>query len=524
MKRNKNIDYLRSLSILLIVVYHIYIVSGLTFPNAYLNTFISFGGELGVSFFFFISGYSIFKSLSKKKINYLEYLKQRVKRIAPHYYISLTISLLFTSAIVYLNKEHLLNLVSHLFFFHNLFFTCHGTINGVLWTMGIIFQFYLIAPLLYKLLNKRPILTLFFSVVFSLGCKWLIFYILLPKNGLGSSYYFIYDRQLFTTLTSFALGMLISKYEYKNHFKNRNNILLSLFFFSTIVFFILIGANAFPFLNSYIHAKTLKGLFYFYVLDFLIAFFVFFFASIKIKSNPICTILTFLSKHEYAIYIWHLLLLNQLMNTNTFIKNLMNVPPWLFYLILVILLIGISCIFDLIINKVDFESINEEIKNLYSKIKKHLLSITIFSVFIFTLTYIPKIYEIYQNKSESLSKCIEACPIYENIKQKMICENGPCTYIYIDTADTGYLYFYQLRYYLSPNRIDHYNNYVYTINHGSDSQFIDFIKSTKADYVIVRNSQRLLTHNYELDLEKGKIFTINYEATTISDLLKEVTK
>lgn len=522
MKHNKNIDYLRAISILMVVIYHIYVITEMSFSNIYLNNIISFGGNLGVSFFFFISGYSIYKSLSKKETVYKEYLKKRLKRIAPHYYISLVVGILFTSAAVYISKEHLLNIISHVFFFHNLFYSCHGAINGVLWTMGVIFQFYLIAPLLKKSIDKYPKLTYVLSLILSLLIKWVIYYIILPKNDLDFWHYFIYGRQLFTTLDVFVLGMLLSKFEDKNKLNNTWNILLSILSFGFIILMILIGSNTFSFWNTSIYSSSEKGLLYFYILDLFIMLFSFFWTKIRFKSNMLSSFLSFISKHEYAIYIWHLLILNNLINNSNFINNLINQSKWKSYFILIVLLIVIPYIFDIIIENIDFSKAYNEIKIIYLKIEKYIANVIVIITFVCALTYIPHIFYTIKVGDENIYACQGACIIAKSIKDKMNCENDSCKYIYLDTEDTGYLYSNHLRYYLYPFNPKYYNSYFYITNYGTDTEFLNFIKEQEVDYIIVRNNEKLKQYGYELDLINGKIFTINHEAKGISNLLKEV--
>ena len=104
----------------------------------------------------------------------------------------------------------------------------------------------------------------------------------------------------------------------------------------------------------------------------------------------------------------------------------------------------------------------------------------------------------------------------------MKCSGRQCKYIYIDTENTGYLYFYQLRYYLSPNIIDHYNNYAYLINYGSEEQLYNYLKSIDVDYIIVRENNLLENAGYNLDPINGTIYRLNKNASELSKILLEV--
>ncbi len=521
MKNNKNMTYLTAISILMIVVSNIYKVTHMIFSNIYLTNFIKFGEELGTTILFFICGYAIYKNLSKKENNYVEYLKNQLKRIAPHYYISLAVCLLFTSAAIYLSKDYFTNLISHFFLFHNLFYSCHHTVNSILWVISVVFQFYLLAPILKKAVDKFPILSYIFSLFISLGLKWLLYFIILPQNNLDTSYYFIYGRQLFTTLDIFILGMLISKYEHKNKLNNYWNIFFSTFILMGIVFIIFVGSNTFHFWNAQIYSMSKKGLFYFYILDIWVALFAFFTSQINFKLKRISDLSSFLAEHSYALLVWHFLILNNLVNNSSLVSNIIKSSNWVGYLFLIVMLIIISYIIDVVINQINFTKVYNVIKEDWAKIKKITVYVGIFLIFILSISYIPKIYKNIENGEEFIQHCQGACKIANHVKEKMECPKDSCKYIYLDTEDTGYLYYNHLRYYLYPFTTKYFNTYVY-INYVTDEIFMDFIKKQETDFIIVRNNEKLITYGYDLDLENGKIFTINYDATDISNLFKEV--
>ena len=68
---------------------------------------------------------------------------------------------------------------------------------------------------------------------------------------------------------------------------------------------------------------------------------------------------------------------------------------------------------------------------------------------------------------ETISEFIDNLEIAENVKDK-IEENK--VYAYIDTKDTGYMNFFELRYFLSPRESIHYNIYCDGINDGDINQ------------------------------------------------------
>ena len=151
MVRNRNMDIFRSIALLTVMVYHFWVVTGsFSFLPSPVTTLISLGGEIGVTAFFGLSGFGIFCSLKKEesekqKFSISNYVKRRAIRIIPLYYISILFTLLLINA-QSLSVDGVKDILAHIFFIHNIFPQYHGSINGVLWTMGVIVQFYIIPP------------------------------------------------------------------------------------------------------------------------------------------------------------------------------------------------------------------------------------------------------------------------------------------------------------------------------------------------------------------------------------------
>lgn len=242
--RKEYVDILRSFALLYMLIYHIYIVAGLNFGNETINAIINLGGEIGVSIFFVLSGYSIYKLLEKKKdISYKDYILGRLKRIGPHYYISIFVALLFTTSVAYLGRQHLFNIFSHIIFIHNFFVSSAGAINGVLWTMGVIFQFYLLAPFIKKVLDKHPLITLIIATIISLVSKYLIFSYL-KNNNYDSWYFFNYGQLIINTIEGFVLGMFVARLK-ENQLGRTKNSILALTTSILLVLFILSGGGGY---------------------------------------------------------------------------------------------------------------------------------------------------------------------------------------------------------------------------------------------------------------------------------------
>jgi peptidoglycan/LPS O-acetylase OafA/YrhL len=122
-------------------------------------------GYLGVSLFLVLCGFVLYYPYLCRaqvenraiRINYWEFIQRRAWRILPTYYLVLFLLI----ASYYLGIRSLgvggLNLRtigSHLLMVHNLSSGHFYTINGSFWTIALIFQFYLIFPLLVNLIAR----------------------------------------------------------------------------------------------------------------------------------------------------------------------------------------------------------------------------------------------------------------------------------------------------------------------------------------------------------------------------------
>lgn len=164
--RIKCLDGWRALSIFLVVFSHSHIVS-------MAGDLGRSGGSYGVRFFFVISGFLITLLMLKEinltgKISLKNFYIRRLLRIFPVYFAYIIVCLLLeTSGVankVTNSHQWLLNII----FLAN-YGECTGP-TGVLWSLGVEEQFYLIWPLLFvrfNLMNKKvlPVLLLACAII-----------------------------------------------------------------------------------------------------------------------------------------------------------------------------------------------------------------------------------------------------------------------------------------------------------------------------------------------------------------------
>lgn len=371
MERNKNIDIVRALAILLILVYHIYALSHVPLMKGNLNSFIEYGGEYGVVVFFMLSGFSIYKSLSRRKdnFNYGTFIKDRLKRILPQYYISLLILLFYTgNSILLFSSSSNCNLFSHLFLLHGFYPTAQGAISGVAWTLTPFLCFYLISPLLYKAIEEKPKLMLVFSIIFSCAFKFVIYNVFeYSVNPQGFGMYFIFGKSIFGVIDEFVIGMFLAKYinSPKDNKKIVLNIILVILSLVGLYFWIYVEKNGIRIIteNTNRFSNCFEAYIWYSVLSIILAVGIYGFSQIKIGyENPISKFLLCISKHEYGIYLWHLEFIRIVCQVNPYIQELMTANRRIVYLYLGFSAMFIGILMSVVIDGVDWQKVYEEFK------------------------------------------------------------------------------------------------------------------------------------------------------------------
>lgn len=153
--RYQELDALRGIAALLVVFFHF------TMLRDNYNSFFRLG-TTGVDLFFIISGFVIFLSINQVS-NAKEFIINRVSRLYPTYWASITFTFIFIATIALLNKtfgtEHLfLKYIANLSMFQFYFDT--ADLDGPYWTMIIEMLFYISILIFYrfKILNKIKII------------------------------------------------------------------------------------------------------------------------------------------------------------------------------------------------------------------------------------------------------------------------------------------------------------------------------------------------------------------------------
>ena len=158
------LDGLRGIAVLLVLWYHVWEISWLPAPAAALQ-FIPETGFVGVHLFFYISGFVIVFPFvraafeNREPPSWAHFAYRRAIKIVPSYLLSIVLAIAIGYAQFASPNEASRAIVTHFLFIHTWWADTYGAINGVLWTLAVEVEFYLIFPLLWWTFKRAPWIT-----------------------------------------------------------------------------------------------------------------------------------------------------------------------------------------------------------------------------------------------------------------------------------------------------------------------------------------------------------------------------
>ena len=233
-KHLKVLDGIRALAILIIVWYHFWQQNWIS-PTigSFSIDYIPRYGYLLVDMMILISGFCLFIPYARAMVykdkmpKMKDFYIKRIARIVPSYYLALIIFFIFwLLGRGIFNGFFFKDTIMHLLFVHNwssdtLLYTCF---NGVLWTVAIEVQFYLIFPFIAKMFTKKPIITYVIMMAMGIFCTWII------KSNVTSNNLSFYVNHFLTFIPVFANGILASWLYMLYTKKKKRNIITDLLF------------------------------------------------------------------------------------------------------------------------------------------------------------------------------------------------------------------------------------------------------------------------------------------------------
>ena len=205
------LDGLRGIAILLVLWFHVWQKGWLRADISLFGHTANFNwipetGFVGVDLFFFISGFCLFYPYVRTLLDgrprqtLAAYAWHRARKILPSYLVLLAALFAIGFARFGTPWETLRQIGLHLAFIHTWFPDAYGSIDGVLWSLGVEVQFYVMFPLLCRAAIRAPWAT--FAAMFALAAAYRAGAQALAGEHLGG-----FISQVFGVLDLFAAGM-----------------------------------------------------------------------------------------------------------------------------------------------------------------------------------------------------------------------------------------------------------------------------------------------------------------------------
>lgn len=363
MKRNTNVDFLRAVAIIIIIVYHCYILSGTPLiGHVKMHTLLSFGGEVGVTLFFLLSGFGIYCSLNKSGNNDMRwgaFMKKRCVRIMPQYYFCIVMLLIFQSSAL-ISVQGVKDILAYSLFGQNLFVSTHGSINGALWAMATIFQFYLIAIPLYRWVKRNWIVAGIGSIGITIISKYFIYHVILNNMGFGGSAYFVYGRQLISALDNFVLGMITARIVQSTN--EKSTIYKKFGVIGIIISLCMLVGISYWLSSNGLYVDSLRGYLGHTILAILLAAIIGCFAVVPSFKGKIVKPFLWIAKYEYGMYLWHMPIIACLYNGSPVFFELASYNFALFAVCMILIIAGIGFFISTAVDSVNYSKIFQKQK------------------------------------------------------------------------------------------------------------------------------------------------------------------
>jgi len=160
------LDGLRGVAVLLVLWYHVWEISWLPATFPWLQ-FIPETGFIGVHLFFFLSGFVISYPFLRAQAAHqpmpawAHFAYRRFIKIVPSYVLSIVVAYAigYAATVRWGNTPPVREIMTHLLFVHTWWQETYGSINGVLWTLAVEVEFYLLFPLIWFCFKRFPWIT-----------------------------------------------------------------------------------------------------------------------------------------------------------------------------------------------------------------------------------------------------------------------------------------------------------------------------------------------------------------------------
>jgi peptidoglycan/LPS O-acetylase OafA/YrhL len=296
----------RGFAMILMLFYHYsQVIPGILPDDIRVTIFNEAIGAISLALFYTISGYGTYLLFdSNEQLKYKDFLKRRCLGIMPQYYfVWFTTFLLIKASAI--GSYSLLDIGKELVFVQN-YFPESVTMNGVAWTIALMMQFYLVAPLLYKVIKKRPYISVTVLLIAQvIIARTLCFYV--TKMELSGVWLVAVSmRWLPSNIGVFAVGMFAAGQKKKLNCSNTVKFLI----FVCCLCLMVAGFYKLVFYVGGTYGDGIRFVLREPVMGICAAFCLWLVAQLEFtyKKSIFGRAIQFVAKNEYGIYLWHMIL------------------------------------------------------------------------------------------------------------------------------------------------------------------------------------------------------------------------
>ena len=332
MKELPNLYPLRFFLSLIVIIYHLPLISKTLHLPFYNTAPIFTQGTLAVLYFFALSGFLIlrliYNELKKTStFNFKQFYLRRISRLYPVYYLVFFIGVMLYHVVLpklgipYKAHYSVVNLIlSYVFFIPNVFSTLNANVGSVLiilWSIGIEEQFYLFIPVIIYAARKK--------LMVSLTAILLVLLLIL----IFSPGFYIYNNYYFY----FLAGGLLSILGIQKRVGFFNNKYFHVLIYILVILSFATDFFSFPTNNLLYHLfnVTVSSIFISIISDYPI---------FAIKSK----ILNHLGKISYGIYMYHMIVITGLLFVVSKLKIYTHLNSVIFIVMLNVVAVAITAL------------------------------------------------------------------------------------------------------------------------------------------------------------------------------------
>ncbi len=305
-------------------------------PNSIVRAIV-YSGARCPQLFFIISSFLTWRAMKRicTRKDYFRFLTKRFVRIGPVYYVGLLLALIFPVVTIF--KHTFYDLLTHCLFINGLFPQWCDNIMHVEWYIADLFIFYLICPILYKIVNGfwSSLITFFVSIFVSTIVLVISNNILVNTLYLESSVFdsFFHCYFILHQLPVWMLGIVMFYFvEEKRSLSPQNVGGIIIILAIILVVFVKFHLN-----KQYLTSSLIAGLFF--SLLFLICY-----RFKYLFHYGLFIPVAWIGKYSFGIYCFHQTIISILRQTK--LIEVTNIYNWFCYLFIVLLL---SSIFGFIV-------------------------------------------------------------------------------------------------------------------------------------------------------------------------------